>query len=197
MPQAEPLRPIDSPDSARIALPRRGPILRSPAFRRAAGGWHELRQSPGQRPDRSPVPSLSHRQRYSRRHRRPARRNSARFSRTAMIIATRSGVTPLVFRLAAPMTLDAVQRCTSTEAARRDPCIVAVTTLPLGGPPGPCCSRRIIFRDPVNSGQAAAGHFEKADLVRPAETVFHAADNAVGSDIDPLRNRRLCRRYAR
>ena len=35
-------------------------------------------------------------------------RISARFSSTAMIIATRSELTPLTFRLAAPMTLDAV-----------------------------------------------------------------------------------------
>ncbi len=109
-----------------------------------------------------------------------ARRISARFSRTAMIIATRSDDTPLAFRLAAPMTLEAVRACTSTSSTR-EPCMAAVMTDPLGWPPGPYCSMNS-FPGSVTSRRPVAGHLEQADFVRAAEAVLHASHDAMGME---------------
>ncbi len=95
-----------------------------------------------------------------------------------MIMATRSAETPLVFRLAAPITLEAVRAWTSTSRTR-EPCMAAVMTEPLGCPPGPYCSKKSLPGS-VTSAQALAGHLEQADFVRSAESVFHAANDAMG-----------------
>ena len=95
-----------------------------------------------------------------------------------MIIATRSDKTPLVFRLAAPITLDAVRACTSTSSTR--------DALHGGGDDrsaGLAAGAVLLdekFSRIGDFAQAFAGHFEEADFVRAAETVLDAADDAMG-----------------
>jgi diguanylate cyclase (GGDEF)-like protein len=106
-----------------------------------------------------------------------ARRRPQRFSSTAMIMPTRSELTPLTLRRAAPMTLPAVRACTSSSSTRL-PCMAAVRMDPLGGPSGPCCSTKRLPGS-VTSLRPAPVISKQADFVGAAEAVLDAADDAV------------------
>ena len=112
-----------------------------------------------------------------------ARRSSARFSSTAMIIATRSELTPDTFRLGRAdhagrgQRLHLDQQHPAALHGGGDDAAAGLTGLAVG-------ARAVLFQEQVagvaDFGQALAGHLEQADLVGRPEAVLDAADDAVG-----------------